>query len=55
MNFLPNYQMLDLSKLKGSADDNIKVVKKLNLYFEGKKTLWGEDKNRLVNSIFFLL
>ena len=51
MNSLPNDNFLDWSKLKTFADDESNLVEKLNLFWQGYKTLWKKEK-MLVTSIF---
>ena len=49
---LPNGKILDKSKSKAFADDNLKVIQMVNLFWIRQKTLL-EKNNMLVSSIFF--
>ena len=42
---LPNNKILDLSKLKGSADNKINVTKKLKFALERAENIVGKGEN----------
>ena len=43
-NRLPHYKILDLSKLKTFADNNMNVTQNRNSFWDGKKTWWEMEK-----------
>ena len=50
-NPLLNDKILDINKLKASADNKLNVAKMAISLFDSQKTLWEKEK-MLVNSIF---
>ena len=52
INSLPNHNILELSRLKGFADDKINVIQKTEICLgKGTEQLWEKEK-MLVTSIF---